>query len=88
MMAGLIMEQNGICNRPFSSKNDTRLRDGRGARPAALLLLPGYYGREARDTYSLPNMVRDTYRPIPGLHDQPDQHLYVRDAVAKRPRLG
>ena len=62
-----------------TSQNDTRLRGGRGAvTPAATLVhLRGYYGREAGDAY----------RPIPGLHDQVDQHLDVGDAVAKRPRL-
>ena len=66
---------------PQSSQYDTRLRGGRGAvTPAAALVhLRGYYGRAE---------AGDAYGPIPGLHDQVDQHLDVGDAVAKRPRLG
>ena len=80
MSGGNVESSRDVTERGPTSQNDTRLRGGRGAvTPAATLVhLRGYYGREA---------AGDAYRPIPGLHDQVDQHLDVGDAVAKRPRL-
>ena len=79
MSGGNVESSRDVTERGPTSQNDTRLRGGRGAvTPAATHVhLCGYYGREAGDAY----------RPIPGLHDQVDQHLDVGDAVAKRPRL-